>query len=65
MMSGLSAKTSESQKASALNQTFSKCSSDKWATISDGNLEKQKSQGWDFPGGPVVTNLPQNAGDVH
>ena len=27
-------------------------------------LEKQKNQGWDFPGGPVVKNLPQNAGDV-
>ena len=23
-----------------------------------------ENKGWDFPGGPVVTNLPCNAGDV-
>ena len=28
------------------------------------DLFKKKKKTWDFPGGPVVENLPFNAGDV-
>ena len=28
------------------------------------NIRNNNKENWDFPGGPVVKNLPSNAGDV-